>query len=74
MVETDSSFSFSLGILSRNVNEVGARLGIDFFFSGFIGLFGMLLDQQHTNEFSTNHCYSATPIAGALLTTEYHWA
>jgi len=43
-----------LASLSRNVNEIGARLGIDFLFIGFIGLV-------------------ATPIAGALLTQEYHW-
>ncbi|TFK75528.1 monocarboxylate permease [Pluteus cervinus] len=44
----------ALATLSRDMNEIGARIGINFGFCGILGLF-------------------ATPIAGALLTTQFHW-
>ncbi|TFK32270.1 monocarboxylate permease [Crucibulum laeve] len=43
-----------LGALSKNINEIGARIGIFFLFASVLGLF-------------------STPIAGALLTSDYHW-
>ncbi|KAF9011756.1 hypothetical protein BDQ17DRAFT_1344765 [Cyathus striatus] len=43
-----------IAMISKDVNEVGTRIGFYFFFGGFLALF-------------------AIPIAGALLTDEYHW-
>ncbi|KAH6901201.1 monocarboxylate permease [Coprinopsis sp. MPI-PUGE-AT-0042] len=44
----------TIGLLSKDGNEVGTRLGVFFGIGGFLGLF-------------------ATPISGALLTSEFHW-
>ncbi|TFK21490.1 monocarboxylate permease [Coprinopsis marcescibilis] len=44
----------TIGLLAKDMNEVGTRMGIFFGTGGILGLF-------------------ATPIAGALLTSEYRW-
>ncbi|KAF9460408.1 MFS general substrate transporter [Collybia nuda] len=46
-----------LGILSKDMSEIGARIGIDFFFCGM----------------PSGVVNFATPIAGALLTSEFIW-
>ncbi|KAF9011755.1 major facilitator superfamily domain-containing protein [Cyathus striatus] len=43
-----------IAMISKDVNEIGTRIGIYFFFGGLLGLF-------------------AIPIAGALLTDQFHW-
>ncbi|EDR10644.1 uncharacterized protein LACBIDRAFT_325441 [Laccaria bicolor S238N-H82] len=43
-----------VGLLSKDMSEIGARMGILFGIGGILGLF-------------------ATPIAGALLTSQHHW-
>jgi MFS family permease len=63
----------TIGLLSKDASEVGARLGIFFGVGSILGLFGGFPWSSRLNFSLMGGSYTATPIAGALLTKEYKW-
>ena len=83
-----NSFRLNKASLSETVEEIGARMGIAFALSGTLKLisnydsWSTYLRSRCTFLYeiafilgyrASNLNHSATPISGALLTTDYHW-